>query len=232
MVAGRKAGHHMLRPDARRPDEQEVMSEHLELADWRRQVAGMYADLRADPNPGPDRLASFRAAKDRLFSSNPQSPIPLADRSAHRGLAYWPHDPRWRTAGAWETDAAVPAAELPVSTGDPFAFSRVGWVTCTTPAGDLRLAVYWLAGYGGGLFIPFRDATSGTTTYGGGRYLWDSVKGADLGVIGDALVLDFNYAYHPSCVYDPRWSCPLAPAENWLTVPVEAGERLPAGHTL
>jgi hypothetical protein len=90
--------------------------------------------------------------------------------------------------------------------------------------------VYWLAGYGGGVFIPFRDATSGTATYGGGRYLWDSVKGADLGSVGDELVLDFNYAYHPSCTYDPQWSCPLAPRDNWLDIPIEAGERLPDGH--
>ena len=67
---------------------------------------------------------------------------------------------------------------------------------------------------------------SGTETYGGGRYLWDSSKGADLGSDGDELVIDFNYAYHPSCVYDPIWSCPLAPSENWLTVPIRAGERL------
>jgi uncharacterized protein (DUF1684 family) len=76
------------------------------------------------------------------------------------------------------------------------------------------------------VFLPFRDATSGTTSYGGGRYLWDSVKGADLGSADEELVLDFNYAYHPSCVYDPRWSCPLAPRDNWLGIPVEAGERL------
>jgi len=71
------------------------------------------------------------------------------------------------------------------------------------------------------------DATSGRETYGGGRYLWDSAKGADLGMNGDALVLDFNYAYHPSCVQDSIWSCPLAPQENWLPVPIDAGERMP-----
>ena len=92
------------------------------------------------------------------------------------------------------------------------------------------LAVYWMNEYAGGIFIPFRDATSGHETYGAGRYLWDSAKGADLGSEGDELVLDFNYAYHPSCVYDVRWSCPLAPQENWLPVPIRAGERLAEGH--
>ena len=74
------------------------------------------------------------------------------------------------------------------------------------------------------MFLPFRDATSGNTTYGGGRYLLDTAKGADLGSAGDALVLDFNFAYHPSCVYDPKWVCPLAPLANRLAVAVEAGE--------
>ncbi len=74
------------------------------------------------------------------------------------------------------------------------------------------------------MFIPFRDATSGQTTYGGGRYLLDTAKGADLGTNGDALVLDFNFAYHPSCHYDPQWVCPLAPPPNRLAVPIEAGE--------
>ena len=201
------------------------MSEHLELADWRRRVSVMYAELRADPDPGVDRAAAFRAARDRLFASHPQSPIPAAEREGFSGLAYWAHDPAWRVTGTFEADVAAPASEVPVSAGEPFAFNRIVGGRCSPPR-EQRLAVFWLAGYSGGLFIPFRDATSGTTTYGGGRYLWDSVKGADLGASGDALVLDFNYAYHPSCVYDPLWSCPLAPRENWLAIPIEAGERL------
>jgi uncharacterized protein (DUF1684 family) len=75
------------------------------------------------------------------------------------------------------------------------------------------------------LFLPFRDATNGTSTYGGGRYLLDTAKGADLGSVGDALVVDFNYAYHPSCFHSARWTCPLAPPRNTLAVAVEAGER-------
>jgi uncharacterized protein (DUF1684 family) len=106
------------------------------------------------------------------------------------------------------------------------AYTRIGWVGFSIDGVAQRLAVYWLNEYAGGIFIPFRDATSGTESYGGGRYLWDSAKGADLGSDGDQLVVDFNYAYHPSCVYDPAWSCPLAPSENRLTVPIRAGERL------
>lgn len=106
-------------------------------------------------------------------------------------------------------------------------FVRIGWVRFLVDGTPCRLSVFWLNEYAGGIFIPFRDATSGAATYGGGRYLWDSAKGADLGTHGDELVLDFNYAYHPSCVQDPAWSCPLAPQENWLPAAIEAGERLP-----
>jgi uncharacterized protein (DUF1684 family) len=105
-------------------------------------------------------------------------------------------------------------------------FVRIGWVSFRVAESDCRLAVYWLDEYSGGIFIPFRDASSGKETYAGGRYLWDSAKGADLGSDGDELVLDFNYAYHPSCASDTRWSCPLAPPENRLSVPIAAGERL------
>jgi len=77
-----------------------------------------------------------------------------------------------------------------------------------------------------GLFLPFGDTTNGTTTYGGGRYLLDTAKGADLGGDDGGLVLDFNFAYNPSCAYDPRWVCPLAPPGNRLPVGVEAGERV------
>jgi uncharacterized protein (DUF1684 family) len=85
-----------------------------------------------------------------------------------------------------------------------------------------------MSGYAGGLFIPFRDATNGSETYGAGRYLIDGAKSADLG--GDAtrgaLILDFNFAFHPSCAFDPKWACPLAPPANRLDIPIRAGERL------
>jgi uncharacterized protein (DUF1684 family) len=90
---------------------------------------------------------------------------------------------------------------------------------------QLALELQWLESYGGGVFLSFRDATSGKGTYGGGRYLLDTVKGADLGEDEGRLVLDFNFAYNPSCSYDPSWVCPLAPPANRLPSAVEAGER-------
>ena len=203
------------------------MSEHLDLADWRRRVTAMYDGLRHDNRAEPARLLGFRAAKDRLFVSHPASPVPLADRRDFRGLAYWRHAPALALRAPLEPDPAAPPLDLPRSGAGPqMPYVRIGWISFAVDGETARLAVYWLNEYAGGLFIPFRDATSGKETYGGGRYLWDSGKGADLGSDGDELAIDFNYAYHPSCVYDPVWSCPLAPPENWLTVPIQAGERL------
>jgi uncharacterized protein (DUF1684 family) len=100
-------------------------------------------------------------------------------------------------------------------------------VTLALPGGPVRLPVLQLHDYAGGIFLPFGDATNGGATYAAGRYLLDTAKGADLGVTGDGeLVLDFNFAYQPSCAFDPRWACPLAPPESRLPIAVEAGERL------
>lgn len=203
------------------------MSEHLDLADWRRRVAALYDGLRGDRRAAPLRLVHFRASKDRLFAEHPSSPVPADARPGFRGLAYWRHAPALRFTAQLEPDPEAPPLDLPRSgEGVAMPFHRIGWVSFEVGGVPARLAVYWLNEYSGGIFIPFRDATSGRETYGGGRYLWDSAKGADLGSEEDRLVIDFNYAYHPSCVYDPRWSCPLAPQENWLAVPIEAGERL------
>lgn len=203
------------------------MSEHLDLADWRRQVAGLYGAMRNDRRAAQLRLVGFRAGKDRLFGEHPSSPVSEAARRNFRGLAYWRNDPELRLTAGLEPDLAAPPLDVPRSgEGALIPFVRIGWVSFRVREVDCRLAVYWVNEYAGGIFIPFRDATSGRETYGGGRYLWDSAKGADLGSEGDQLVLDFNYAYHPSCVYDEHWSCPLAPEENWLDVPIEVGERL------
>jgi uncharacterized protein (DUF1684 family) len=204
------------------------MSDHLDLADWRRRVAAVYDALRHDRRAEPARLLGFRAAKDRLFASHPSSPVPLAGRRDFRGLAYWRYSPELALHARLEPDPDAPPLEVPRSgTGPTMPYARIGWVSFAVDGTAARLAVYWLNEYAGGIFIPFRDATSGKETYGGGRYLWDSGKGADLGSDDDELVIDFNYAYHPSCVYDPAWSCPLAPPENRIDVAVEAGERMP-----
>ncbi|HEX9635071.1 MAG TPA: DUF1684 domain-containing protein [Candidatus Limnocylindria bacterium] len=203
------------------------MSELLDLVDWRRRVAALYDAMRRDRRASQLRLVGFRAGKDQLFAEHPSSPVPAEARRNFRGLAYWRHDPALRFNAALEPDPDAKPLDVPRSGEGPgMAYSRIGWVSFDLDGGRARLAVYWLNEYAGGIFIPFRDGTSGHETYGGGRYLWDSAKGADLGSTGDELVLDFNYAYHPSCVYDPRWSCPLAPQENWLEMPIAAGERL------
>jgi uncharacterized protein len=197
------------------------------LAHWRRAVAELYADVRAGSRSDPAGAAArFRAARDALFRDHPQSPIPPAFRRAWPGTAWHPYDAAWRIEATVE--AAVPQAAFEIALADD------GVLRCA-PAGRLRftangkaatLTAYWLEGYGGGLWLPFTDVSSGRGTYGGGRYLYDTIKGADLGAGATACVLDFNYAYNPSCAYDPRWSCPLSPPENALPFAVTAGERM------
>ncbi len=187
----------------------------LELADYRAAVARIYQ--------APGDLAEFRARRDALFAEHPQSPIPPAERAGFSGLRYFPP-----TADAIaEVSLRPEPGELAVDTAGPdgvVRYDRVGILD--TPWGELSL--WWIAAYGGGLFLPVRDGTCGTDTYGGGRYLTDTVKGTfgrGLRPLGGGLVrLDFNYAYNPSCAYDDRWLCPLAPPENRVAVPIRAGE--------
>jgi uncharacterized protein (DUF1684 family) len=194
----------------------------MTLLDWRRRVAAIYGDVRATATLDPAlALATYRAARDELFRTHPDSPLPADDRPTFPGLAYWDLDAALRFEVAVEPAEPSPASATSLS-GRSFDLERIGRVRL--PIGVLE--VYWIAVYGGGIFIPFRDGTSGSETYGAGRYLLDTIKGADLGGTGDRLVLDFNYAYHPSCVYDERWVCPLAPRENWLETDIRAGERL------
>ena len=204
----------------------------LTLADWRRRVAALYVEVRAMAASDPAiALSHWRAVRERLYREHPQSPVPVDQRSTFRAL-HFAHDPRLRFQAIVEP-AAPPepgalALDLPNSGSETLAFRRVGTVRLPLPDGERQLSVFWLAGYAGGLFIPFRDATNGTSTYGAGRYLMDAAKSADLGVdpATGALILDFNFAYQPSCAFDSRWACPLAPPENRLDIEVCAGERL------
>ena len=179
-------------------------------------------------------LAHWRVVRERLFREHPQSPVAAAERSGFEALHFKP-DPGLRfkvelvppeATGPAEASSRIGALSL----GDEAAlrFSAVGHVTIPFDDGPRRLAVYWMAGYAGGLFLPFRDTTNGHETYGAGRYAIDAAKGADLGgdPVAGTIVVDFNFAFQPSCTFDARWVCPLAPPENRLDRPIRAGERL------
>jgi uncharacterized protein (DUF1684 family) len=187
-------------------------------------VTALYTAARnaADPEEG---WAQWRRGRDALFATHPDSPLGPEARSRFTGLPFARYDAGLRFE-ARLADAAPLRIELPTATDGVVPFERIGTVTL----GELgRLDVWWLAGYGGGVFLPLRDGSAGQGTYGGGRYLLDTVKGADLGGSAGRLVVDLNFAYHPSCTYDPRWSCPLAPEGNRLSAVVRAGEQLPDG---
>lgn len=188
----------------------------LDLADWRERVARLYlSDLD---------LAEFRRARDELFATHPQSPV--RGNTSFTGLSYFDPDP----AFAVVAELSPADGEIQIDTGDTdgvLTYRRIA--VAHTGFGPLTL--WWLEAYGGGLFLPFRDETRRTETYGGGRYLTDTIKGTfgrGLSVLGaDRVRLDFNYAYNASCAYSPEWVCPLAPEENHLTIAIEAGEKRP-----
>jgi uncharacterized protein (DUF1684 family) len=189
--------------------------EALELTDYRAAVARMYLDATD--------LAEFRACRDKLVGTHPQSAIPAADRATFTGLTYFPAN----DDAIADVDLHAAPGGIDIDTGGPDGvvhYDRVGILD--TPWGELSL--WWIAAYGGGLFLPVRDTTCGPESYGGGRYLTDTVKGTHgrgvqvLG--GDRVRLDFNYLYNPSCAYDDQWLCPLAPPENRLNAPLRAGE--------
>jgi uncharacterized protein (DUF1684 family) len=141
------------------------MSEHLDLADWRRRMGAMYEALRRDVRAEPARLLGFRAAKDRLFASHPSSPVPLAGRREFRGLAYWRYAAGLALRARLEADPEAPPLDVPRSgSGPQMPYARIGWVSFEVDGTPARLAVYWLNEYAGGVFIPFRDATSGRET--------------------------------------------------------------------
>jgi len=192
----------------------------LALLAWRRAVAELYAEVRAaEPSVGHAR---WRAGRDELFRSLPESPLPAGDLRREQGLPVALYDPAWR--------AVVPLSAAPPSTrrlpagGDgDVVLERLG--VLRTPWGPLD--AWELQAYAGGLFVPVRDAGAGTSSYGGGRYLLDTVKGADLGSSSAGVVVDLNFLYHPSCAYDAAWTCPLAPPSNALEMFVPVGEQLP-----
>lgn len=210
----------------------------LDLYDWRARVASMYREREEALREGKAEqvvVERFRARKDELFAQHPQTPISPGERAAFTGLRYFPYDPDFRVVASLEPGDSLGETRAETSGTHPMPLRRAAIARFSIGSTQLQLTVYWIDVYGGGLFLPFRDATCPGESYGGGRYLFDTVKGSDFlrldseaakyGYAGGDIVLDFNYAYNPSCAYDPRWVCPLAPRENTLAVAVRAGER-------
>jgi hypothetical protein len=206
-----------------------VPADPFTLAHWRRSVAEHYADVRSAAGSDPEAAAMrFRAARERLFRDHDDSPIEAERRRGWPGLAWFAYDPSWRAMASIERIVPCTEFEIALAADGILRCARVARVSFVLRGESAALTVYWLEGYGGGLWLPFSDASNGGETYGGGRYLYDTIKGADLGGADDRLVLDFNFAYNPSCAYDARWSCPLSPPENRLPFAVTAGERTPS----
>lgn len=202
----------------------------LHVLDWRRRVAGLYAEVRrlCREHPAAGHEA-WRRGRESLFLDHPASPLLPDARARRAGPPVAPYDSDLRFELTVEP-AEPQHLDVVTGTDGTAPFDRVGVVRLP---GLGSLDVWWLGSYGGGVFVPLRDDGAGTVSYGGGRYLLDTVKGADLGGRPAAdgepatLVVDLNFAYHPSCAYDPAWACPLAPPGNVLDGVVDAGEVLP-----
>lgn len=202
------------------------------LADWRRRVSEMYGGIRSVPNHAAQAWEGWRNVRDDLMKTHPASPLTADERATFDALPYFDFDADYRFLVETRTpEGRSPETIELMDDGRLVIEPALETIGLADKLGG-ELTIYWIAGYGGGLFLPFADATNGQTTFGGGRYLLDSIKGADLGQIEDGrMVLDFNFAYNPSCAYSPRWSCPLAPARNRLPGAVIAGEKHHAAKT-
>ncbi|NJO84331.1 MAG: DUF1684 domain-containing protein [Blastochloris sp.] len=195
----------------------------LDLLDYRQRVHALYRIVR-ESSGDPYVFVQFRLERDMLFKHHTQSALNEDQRASFGGLTYFDYNSAFRVVA--QVDTVVPPEVFTVELAEDgvLRYRRFGRVNFTLPTGSGTLSLYWIMGYGGGLFLPFGDATNNGDTYGGGRYLYDTIKGADVGAGLDTIVLDFNYAYNPSCAYNPRWVCPLTPPENRLPLPCRRGK--------
>jgi uncharacterized protein len=198
---------------------------HAQLLDYRRAVAAMYAAVRDPQVDIGERCRRFRIERDHLFRTHPQSALTAEQKARFKGLQHYDFNPAYRFLLPVDTRVEPKVFEIDLQADGLTRMQRFGKIHFSVEEQSVVLSLFWIMGYGGGIFLPFRDLTNTRGTYGGGRYLLDTIKHADLGQVGDWLVIDFNFAYNPSCAYNEHWHCPLAPYENWLPVSIPAGEK-------
>lgn len=208
------------------------MSDYLNLYDYRCRVSAMYRERTQAIIAGADPMATwqhFRAVRDDLFAHHSQSALDEEQRRQFQGLPYFPYNPAMRFVVDVDTNVEPTHLTVVMNAEESMTMTAVARVHFTVEGESVTLSLFWLNIYGGGLFLPFRDTTCPAESYGGGRYLFDTIKGSEFlpvaGISGwSRIMLDFNYAYNPSCAYNSRWVCPLAPVENRLSIPIRAGE--------
>ena len=200
------------------------LNDYLQIADYRQQVFDIYTRVREPDVVPEERWLRFRSALDHLFKTHPQTALTPQQVTKFSSLPYFPYDPVYRFILPIESLKDKQEVRINLQDDGPTLLLPFGQVTLTLSGEPVCLTLYWIRAYGGGIFLPFKDGTNGNETYSGGRYLLDTLKGADLGREGDRLVVDFNFAYNPSCAYNARWHCPLPPSDNQLALPIPAGE--------
>ncbi|MFW6159498.1 MAG: DUF1684 domain-containing protein [Planctomycetota bacterium] len=176
-----------------------------------------------DTQTWAQEIEASRQQKDQFFALHPQSPIPLEDRAAFSRLAYYPPDPAYRFDLELREHAEKDVSPVQDTGGNVRPLIRWGEFRFKIDGDTCALQAYKNDAAEGRLFVPFRDATSGSETYGAGRYL-DLEPEANLTEDG-RWVVDLNAAYNPWCAYSERYVCPFVPPENWLSVAVRAGEK-------
>ena len=209
------------------------MPDFLDLYDYRRRNASLYRARNRAIEAGEDAeqvWRRFRAGRDELFAAHPQSALDEEQRARFQALDYFPYNPSMCVVARVDPDIEAATLSIAINAQELMTMTRAARLHFEINGQPVSLAVYWLNIYGGGLFLPFRDATGPRESYGGGRYLFDTIKGSDFlpvpgSSIRERVMLDFNYAYNPSCAYNSKWVCPLSPLENRLQVAIRAGEK-------
>ena len=184
-------------------------------------ITGLIA-CTAKEIPYDQEIATWRADKDRFMRESSESPVVPADRSAFPPLAYYPINAEYRVPASLTVARAEDVLEMQTSTGQRRKMQRIGTLEFTLKGQPLKLTAFAEATDTDlrRLFVPFHDLTNGSETYPGGRYL--DLERTATGVYD----LDFNRAYHPFCLFNATYDCPVPPRENRLPLPVRAGETL------